>query len=329
MNRFALGLTMMGLMGLAACGTDKPVEEDPVECTITVASTFPAADATGVYYRSSLEATFSEVDDTAIITVTSAAGEVAGTTAWDDKTLVFTPDAPLAASTEYTMSILYSCGEPSVSFTTSEVGSAVDNAGLVGKTYNLDLASGRFIKPAGVGSILGQYIGDTTILLGVTSATSTNIEMIGAMGVKGADPAAQDMCIPTIPFPVADFAGNPYFEVGPETTTLTVESYSVTIEDLFVSGAFGPGGAYIAGATLAGVIDTRPLVPLVDPDGGDGAICDLSAAMGIVCEPCGDGEPYCLEIEVDSMSAALVDGVTLTEVAEVPAECVDEETPAT
>ncbi|MBN2798304.1 MAG: Ig-like domain-containing protein [Deltaproteobacteria bacterium] len=323
MNRFAIGLALAGIVGLTACGNKETgiPEDTAVTCDISVASTFPAADATGVYYRTTVEATFSEVDDTATMTVTGPDGEVAGTTMWIDETLVFTPNAPLAASTSYTMNIHFSCGDPTVSFTTSEVGTALEASALLEKTYNLDLASGRFIKPEGVGSILGQYMADTVILLGVQGSDATTINMMGAMGVDGADPAEQDACVPTIPFPVADFTANPYFEVGPETTTLTVSSYSVTIEDLFVSGAFAPDGSYIAGATLAGIIDTRPLVPLVDPEGAPGTICDLAGAMGISCEECGDGEPYCLSIEVDSMSAAQVAGLTLVQIDEVPAEC--------
>ena len=136
---------------------------------------------------------------------------------------------------------------------------------------------------------------------------------MGALGIEGASPAAQDTCEETIDFPTAaDFTDNPFFAVGPDTTTLSVEGLDVTIDDLLISGAFSPDGSYIAGATLAGAIDTRPLVGLIDPEGGENTICDLVATFGVACEACSDGSgDFCLTLLVNDISAEELPGTTL------------------
>jgi hypothetical protein len=313
--------SLLAMFLAVGCNGDSAETDDtdaPAACT-NPAEPFPENGATGVYFRTNVEADFITADEGATLEVEG----VTGTSAWRGTTLVFTPSAPLTASTTYTAKLSSSCGESSWTFTTSEVGGTLTPADLVGNTYSLDLQSGRFIQPENVGALLSQYL-TAEVLVSVTTASATNIKMEGAVAAEGSSPPAQEECAPTIPFPDADFDGNPYFQVGPETTTITVSGFSVTIQDLLVSGAFAPDGSYIAGAAIAGRIDTRPLVPLLDAEAtGDadmdgtvdymdadqsaGAICDLAAGLGITCEDCGDGStPYCLSLEVDSIGAAAV-----------------------
>ncbi len=284
------------------------------ECDNSVVETFPVDGEANAYYRTSVDVTFDDQDESATVTVTGPDGEVSGSTSWRGDTLSFMPDAPLAPMSSYTTAITFECGEPSVSWSTGEVGGAI-TTDLLGKSYSLDLASGRFVEPEGVGAILQQYIGDQRILLGITALEGSDIQMIGAMGVEGSDPAVQEPCEPTIPFPTANFDSTPYFEVGPEDTTFNVSEYSITISDLFISGAFAPDGSYISGATLAGSVDTRPLVVLIGEDEEEDAICEIAGAIGVECQPCeSDGQPFCLSVLVDSIQAAELPGYTLTEI---------------
>ena len=80
--------------------------------------------------------------------------------------------------------------------------------------------------------------------------------------------------------------------------------------------AFSPDGANITGAVLAGSIDTRPLVDLVEPGGAEDAVCNLVSTFGIACEPCAGGGDFCLTLLVDSMAAAEVPGLTVIPVSE-------------
>lgn len=300
---FALAGVVVALVGCSGKGEDSGTDNS---CTISIAETYPAADATNAYYRTTIEITFTAADTSATMSVD---GGVTGATEWRGNTLVLTPDSPLAPSTSYTVNISYCDGEknPSITFKTSEVGGSTDSGGLVDNAYLLDLASARFVYPEGVGPLLQQYL-TVDILMGITSADASNIQFEGAIGVENAEPPVQDTCQPTIPFPEADFSDNPYFEVGPATTTISVSDFDVTITDLFISGAVSPSGDYIDGAVLAGAVDTRPLVPLLDEEGADDAICELAESIGVSCETCPDGSgDFCLSLYVDSISAPGLD----------------------
>ena len=314
--RITSAITLLSCLALTACsaGTDATGETGEV-CDNTV-TLFPTKDAGDVYYRTSIEANFADADDSATLAVSAGSEAVAGSTSWDEAglTLTFTPDAPLTPSTQYTAAVTHECGDASVDWTTSDVGTSIDSASLTGKAYTLDLTSGRFLQPEGIGALIQNYI-DTDILMGVVSADDTTIQMIGAVA-NGETPPAQDVCEPSFNFPDADFAGNPFFTVGPESTAITIQGFTVTITDLMISGAFSPDGSYVDGAVLAGSIDTRPLVPMLDENGGDDAICVLASSLGINCEECAeDGGMFCLTLLVDSMTAEEI-GTSLVEVVD-------------
>ena len=93
---------------------------------------------------------------------------------------------------------------------------------------------------------------------------------------------------------------------------LEVEGFSVVIDDLQLSGAFAADGTSVQGVTLAGKIDTRPLVELVSPGGADDAVCVLVSTFGVACEACSDGSgDYCLTVYVDNMVAPEQAGLTI------------------
>jgi hypothetical protein len=301
---------------LAACSetTDKDSDDTDIgdECENGIVSMSPTDASTDIYYRSDIDVLFEAADDNATLIVSIGGTEVNGQTAWEGDTLTWTPNAPLAPNTTYDVAISYECGNPATTFTTSEVGGTIEAAGLAGRTYVLDLAGGNFEQPAGVGPLLQTQLA-IDILIGVTDASDTEIQMMGAIGAEGVSPPEQDTCEETIDFPTAaDFSSNPYFLVGPDTTTLSVQGMDIIIDDLEISGAFAPDGSYIAGATMAGAVDTRPLVGLIDPSGADSTICDLVATFGVACEPCSDGTgDFCLTLLVTGMSAEELVGTTL------------------
>jgi hypothetical protein len=275
-------------------------------CDVTIDSTVPVANAIDADYRSAIEFHLSDPDSTA--TVSSA---ITGTTTTmdDGETVVFTPDAPLSPSTQYTVTLDYCGGSADLTFTTSGLGNPIpDTSALVGKTFALDLADARIVEPAGIGSVLTSYL-TQDILVGVSGVTDTEIQMLGAIGVEDADPPTQDYCDPTIDFPAADFSDQPFFQIGPQTTTLAVAGYSIEIGNLEITGTIAADGSYFGGGTLSGTIDTRPLAPLLDDSGDPGAICDLAVNFGAACEACpSDGEPYCLTLVADQIVAMGVDG---------------------
>lgn len=332
MNRISMA-AVIALTALVACKDGGETgDTGPAPCTNSV-TPYPADGETQAYFRTTVEAKLQVADATATLALADAAGTaVAGTSTVTANKVVFAPTASLSPETVYNATLTYECGVVEWSFTTSEVGAAV-TGDVAGEVYALDLASGRFVHPEGVGDLIGQFL--TTQVLVTVSAqdtTANTIDMLGAIAVDGETPIVQDMCTETIPFPTADFSGNPFWEIdGSGTTTMiNVAGYSVGIDDLQLSGAFAPDASYIAGARLAGSLDTYPLATIVDATCIDGssdypacleAVCDLAAVIG-GCEACGDGSGnHCLSLDVDNISAEGVGG-TLVE-RTVPDLCAD------
>jgi len=269
---------------------------------------WPADGDSAVYYRTPIDFTLESTDGNETITVEG----VDGTSSVVDNKVVFEPSAPLAPSTSYTVTLDWCGGPTTTTWTTSEVGGEVAESTLIGSTYALDLGSGRFVYPAGIGPLIQSQL-TQPVLIGITDIAAGELSMMGALGLTD---QTQDMCTPSIDFPVpADFNANPFFVIDADSLVLDIEGVEIMIEDMNISGAFSPDGDYIAGATLAGSIDTRPLAGLVGATGDENAICDLVVTLGVTCETCPDGSEFCLSVLVDSMQADMVPG-TLTAVDE-------------
>ncbi len=302
---------------LVACNGDGDSDTDvQAQCTTQV-GLFPAPNTTNAYYRTVIEATFTGAGaefEAPTITVTGPDGEISGQSELVGNRLVFEPDSPLSPAASYETSVSYGCAggteSATASWTVSEVGAPTSLGDLVGNAYSLDIASARFVEPPGVGPALATFI-DFELLLGVESVDDTagEIVIVGAVA-DDETPGVQAACEQTIAFPAADISENPYFQLGPQTLTISVQGEDITIEDLFVAGSFAPDGSYIDGAVLQGTVDTRPFATLVDPEGGENAVCELVEGLGlpgVACIDCPDGTgAFCLDIEADSIGAEAV-----------------------
>ena len=51
--------------------------------------------------------------------------------------------------------------------------------------------------------------------------------------------------------------------------------------------------------------------PLLDLADEPNAVCEYGAGFGLVCEPCPDGDEYCLTIEAVFEACELIEGMTL------------------
>lgn len=314
-------LAILAVAGLAACGGDKDTTDDPVvttgdddddtQCTNVILDQFPADGDADVYYRTDVRFTLTAEDPGASITITETGGaEVAGSTSVMGTVVSWTPSAPLSPTTSYDATLSYECGDATVSWTTSDVGNPTE-IDLVGSTFSLDLTSGEFVEPPGVGDLLASQLGDVEVLVGVESVDGATIQMLGALGAGG---GAQDLCTESLPFPPATY-DDPYFSLETPVLPLDIEGFQIDVENLTLSGAFAPDGSRIQGAVLKGDIDTRPLVELVSPGGGDDAVCTLVSTFGVSCIDCSDGSgAFCLSLWVDSIEALGVPGTTLVTV---------------
>jgi len=303
-------------------GSTTAVTSCPDGATITITETTPISGASDFFIADSISFELTAEDPSASISLSSADGDVAGSSSVDGATVTFTPDAMLVPSTEYTASLTY-CGDTNpvdVAFTTSDLGSAVSDS-LAGKTFAVDIGSGTFVQPPGVGALIGEVFSNN-ILLGIKDDQGGELAIRGALSIE--NEMDQDMCTETLEeFPAADFSNNPFFEIPEGDVTLSVAGVTATIYGLNVSGVFSPDGSYFGGGELRGALDARDLVSVVGELGLEVSsadeICDLVAGFGVPCEPCADGEDYCVGIEV----VDLVANETGTELVQVTAEDIE------
>lgn len=311
-------LAILAIATLAACGGDKDGttdtggttgDDDDDACANSVIEAFPADGATDVYYRSTVRFTLAAEDTAASVMVMDSAGGMVNGTTMVEGNIVRWEGDPLAPNSTYDVTLSYECGDATVSWTTSDVGGTT-SVDLTGKVYGLDLTSGEWEQPAGVGDLLATQLGDVEVLISPLTVGATDIQMIGGLGDGS---GGQDLCTETIPFPPANWT-DPYFEVTAPSLALTVSGFTVNIDDLELSGAFAPDGSRIQGAVLKGAINTIPLVELIAPGGADDAVCQLVGTFGVSCESCSDGSgDYCLSVWVQNIEALEVPGGTLVE----------------
>jgi hypothetical protein len=311
-------LAVLAAAMLAACSGGKdtgptgdtggtPGDDDDA-CENSVVTRFPVSGDADVFYKTDVRFSLEAEEADASITVTDGAGAVVdGQTTVAGTLVTWDGTADLAPSTAYTATLSYSCGEDAISFTTSNTGEPT-GGGLEGRVYALDLAGGDWVEPPGVGPLLSSQLGDTQVLVSPLALDATSITMIGAIGSAG----IQDLCSPTLPFPPADWT-DPYFSLAAPALDLVVAGFTVTIQDLDLSGAFAPDASRIQGAALKGTIDTRPLGVAFDLGTAPDAVCQLVATFGVACQECGDGEPYCLSVYIDAVEAGYLNGSTIVE----------------
>jgi hypothetical protein len=290
------------------------------ECNVEITDTLPSAGVEACY-DSAIEFEIAGGDPEGVITLTDSSGaNVPGTTTSnaDGSLLAFEPDAPLTPSSQYTATLAYCLGTETLEFTTSAYGEPLADAnGLVGNVYVVDLHdpdNARFSKPAGVSAILQTQL-TRMIALQVIAPTSTSVVSM-RLGILEEGGAAQDMCVPTVDFESGTLDG-PTFHIGPKDITLIVAGDAVDIGNLEARGAFAPNGSSFGCAGFTGLVDTRPLVPLLGQDDSpDDFICTLIAGYGAQCVPCRDGEVLCLDLEVDHASGTLDETLAITAVTD-------------
>ncbi len=91
----------------------------------------------------------------------------------------------------------------------------------------------------------------------------------------------------------------------------------VDVGDLVAIGSFAPDGSSFGCAGFTGLVDTRPLVPLIGSETSpDDYICSLIGAYGAECVTCKDGEDLCLDLEVDHAFGVYDKDLVLAEITD-------------
>jgi len=304
-----------------SAGDDDDAANDDDAACAGILSVDPEADEDDVF-GNKVSVTWDAVPSAGNIAVADAAGaSVAGAITDDDngRTLIFTADENFAADTTFTVTVSQDCTDDvPFDFTTGPYGAAVTTeSDLIGRAFNLDLASATFVEPAGVGALLQGFLVDVYVIFNATDDSDLpngEMHILGAVGELDGGDIIQDTCNESLPFTTgpdgivgtADDAeatwANPDMELEADALELSVQGVSATIQDLLISAKFHPELTGFVGGTFAGQIDTRPLVGLLDSEDPN-AICDLvEETVGITCEDCGGGENFCLGVVAEDVS---------------------------
>ena len=113
-------------------------------------------------------------------------------------------------------------------------------------------------------------------------------------------------------FPITDFSTSPYLETQVELITLGYAGIDIPIEDFLLQATFSADGNTLGGGYISGIGDTRNLGALLGEDDPN-AICELAATLGVNCQVCGDGEPYCLRLSAQDLDGSVLPGLVLVE----------------
>ncbi|MDP2304409.1 MAG: Ig-like domain-containing protein [Pseudomonadota bacterium] len=301
----------------ADADTDTDTDTD-VPCTATVFGTEPADGATAVYYRDPIEVSFEGDGSSAALTLTDAGGTaVAFDTEWTNGNVQAILTTVLEANTTYTIAVDVCGVATSSSFTTSSLGTPLteDPSTLLDRAYVWRLSEATITEPSFLDFVASTYL-TVPLLISVASVGSSEIELLGGVAYHENDGSyTQVMAEETWDFPAGDFAHQPYFEAYADYITVSYDGIPIPIEQFNLSGTFTADGTSIQKGVGSGFGDSRHMGPLLGREATDyNAICEVAAGAGVVCVPCSDGEPYCLYIVAEDITAVWEEGLTMVPV---------------
>ena len=300
---------MIFLLSLISCAVD--LETTAATCSAQIASTSPFPDSTNMYHRDFISVELSEADEAAYIALFDANGSsIAGTSAHSGTQITFTPDRPLLPSHSYQVQVSY-CGSPEpVSYTvqTSDLGEPLRDgtSSLIGKTYLVDVSSGRVLEPLGVGDLL-QGLLQNTFLITVKDVVQDRLEV--RVALTEAESEKQNFCVPSMEeFPRIDVSESSYISVVENDIPINIAEHNFVLHDLVASGTISPDGLYLGEIEVEGMLDLREVAPIVQELGvtveDAESFCDVLDGFDSACQPCPtDAQPYCLAIVVDKIKA--------------------------
>ncbi|MES2641594.1 MAG: Ig-like domain-containing protein [Myxococcota bacterium] len=294
--------------------TDTDTDTD-VPCTATVIGNEPADGATAVYYRDPIEVSFEGDGSTAAFTLTDAGGTAAAfETTWTEGNVQAILSTVLAADTTYTLGVDVCGVATSSSFTTSSLGTPLteDPSSLVGRAFVWRLSESTITEPSFLDFVASTYL-TVPLLISISSAGSSEIDLLGGVGYHENDGSyTQVMDEETWDFPAGSFEEQPYFEAYADYITVSYNGIPIPIEQFHLSGTFTADGTSIEKGVGSGFGDSRHMGPLLNQAADDySAVCRIAVKAGVECVPCSDGEPYCMYIVAEDITARWELGLTM------------------
>ncbi|MSQ01608.1 MAG: hypothetical protein EXR71_06915 [Myxococcales bacterium] len=292
---------------------------DTSSCAIHVISLSPTDGAVGVYYRDAVYVSFDGNGAAAVVEVRDASGAAAALTAtWDDDATLLTLTGALTPSATYTIHTALCDVTTETTFTTSSIGSplTIPAADLTNRTFSFALRDAEIVEPPAL-EVLGDSSLVTPLGFMVQYADETQLELLGAVLDYNADGLEQVDETNTWDFPTADFTGAPYFSTSIDALTIVYETQTIAkidieLYDFLFDGVISPDGSAIEYGHVDTIVDSRGLGPLLSLPDTDDSVCSFAADFDIDCIPCPDGEPYCIHMIGEDITAPWIEGLVLS-----------------
>lgn len=292
------------------------------DCPARVVSVSPEDGSSEVFYREGFQVSVGAKYDGYVFELQDALGvPVPLASSWSEGGLIvdLTPETPLAPEADYTLWISDCAGRQPVEFRTSVLGSALEGGpeSIRKRSYRLKIEEGLFVKPGGFGSLLQGLFGDE-VLLGVSYVTEERIDWMGGLGILASDGLIyQQPAYNTWSFPLQEWQ-LPWFEIESEEVALDLSGSALPVYDFSLSGVFTPDGEELRQVTLIGLADTRYSGAALGAPNNPAAVCNAAEGLGVPCVACPDDGPYCLEVEVQDLSAEWIPYLTLRQISAEP-----------
>jgi hypothetical protein len=222
-----------------------------------------------------------------------------------------------------------------------------DTSPWAGKKYLLNM-QGEWTKPRGIGKDIDDFVPAFMLEVSGTSADALTMTIGAAQSDATVATAVQNLCGPTY---TVSFSGSDYpkSQIDPATMRVHIKNTPSSGETVQATGnVYGfsmtdvlpPAGGTATTGKFKATMDFRELYklftalgPTVSPDGVCEGLYDQYTPMGceedpscwVKCHACPDGEPYCLTVEAEDISAEEAPNLNIVEVTEAsrPDTCVD------
>ncbi len=322
-------MTMMLLLAALGCKKDAddsaPGDDTSVDdtsggddtgeevCEVKPSEFTPEDEAEAVYYRTEMSVAFTGPVSSATfeLALSDGSSPVLLTEEWADPAdrVTLVSGAPLLPDSDYALSVTV-CGQTFVnSFSTSAYGTPLEVTPeeLVERTYLIKLEDVKFVKPDNVAALIKTFL-DMPILVNVQEVDGQDMVLVGAEGwIDGSGGVNQrkrrnEEDVPTWDFEGVDFAQPPYFAADSPGIVLVYDGIDIPVYDFHLEGTFSADASSFGGGRLWGLADTRDTAPLLN-ESDPNHVCDLVASFGAACEPCPDGEVFCLFLQGEEITA--------------------------
>lgn len=279
----------------------EPQESETSACIADPLTAFPADQEANAYWKTPIEFAISQPDATAEV-VTDIPGHVV--ISEDGRVYRWVPDGALEPHTSYTVTLKACFGEMVTTFTTGAYGDglSVDPESLEGREFELDLLEGR--SDSQVATLIRPYLMGK-VRVRITDVRDRAMTVQGQYSFRG---DFSDVCDVGTQYAV--------FDRPPAFITIPTDLPFPSLYDFRIDGTLSADGEEML-AHVEGQWDVRDLSKIeydigYTPD----QLCGVMAAAALPCQPCQDGENYCM-----NLSASLVPGKSKEPIVKSDQQC--------